>query len=216
MHYTNSVLAYIYKTLSLNNTISLSRHEQVCLIRLCFKRYFSHHQDERSISQYQEKYLLKHSPIKHTGSWCDKLIVLWTLSRQAKIFLHIPFNQFFFLQKQSICSFVWDLYYWLQLYLLLAILLSFLVWFGTGFAKLMTVLNIINTYWDTVSYKIDITVHSSWSGLFRWGMKKHTLVQKYLQVMWKITCTNQTFSYTFLLHDCLCLIKICAYCYVNI
>ena len=26
-----------------NNTISLSCHEQICLIRLCFKRYFSHH-----------------------------------------------------------------------------------------------------------------------------------------------------------------------------
>ena len=25
------------------NTISLSRHEQVCLIRLRFERYFSHH-----------------------------------------------------------------------------------------------------------------------------------------------------------------------------
>ena len=119
VHYTNSVLAYIYKTLSLNNTISLSRHEQVCLIRPCFERYFSHHQDERSISQCQEKYLLKRSPIKHTCSWCDKLIVLWTL------YYKLPFNQFFFLQKQSICSFVWDLYYWLQLYLLLAILLNF-------------------------------------------------------------------------------------------
>ena len=27
-----------------NNTISLSRHEQVSSIRLQFKRYFSHHQ----------------------------------------------------------------------------------------------------------------------------------------------------------------------------
>ena len=26
-----------------NNTISLSRHEQVCLMRLRFERYFSHH-----------------------------------------------------------------------------------------------------------------------------------------------------------------------------
>ena len=28
-------------------------------------------------------------PIKHTCSWRDKLIALWTLNRQAKIFLHI-------------------------------------------------------------------------------------------------------------------------------
>ena len=28
---------------SVRNTISLSRHEQVCLMRLRFERYFSHH-----------------------------------------------------------------------------------------------------------------------------------------------------------------------------
>ena len=28
---------------SVHNTISLSRHEQVCLMRLRFERYFSHH-----------------------------------------------------------------------------------------------------------------------------------------------------------------------------
>ena len=28
---------------SVHNTIGLSRHEQVCLIRLRFERYFSHH-----------------------------------------------------------------------------------------------------------------------------------------------------------------------------
>ena len=28
---------------SVHNTISLSRHEQVCLMRLDFERYFSHH-----------------------------------------------------------------------------------------------------------------------------------------------------------------------------
>ena len=28
---------------SVHNTISLSRHEQVCLIRLSFKKYLSHH-----------------------------------------------------------------------------------------------------------------------------------------------------------------------------
>ena len=39
------------KSLNLNNTVSLSRHEQVCLIRLCFERYVSHPDDGRSISQ---------------------------------------------------------------------------------------------------------------------------------------------------------------------
>ena len=38
---------------SVRNTISLSRHEQVCLMRLRFERYFSHHRanDGRSISR---------------------------------------------------------------------------------------------------------------------------------------------------------------------
>ena len=36
-----------------------------------------------------EKYLSKRSQIKHTCSWRDKLIALWTLNRQAKIFLRI-------------------------------------------------------------------------------------------------------------------------------
>ena len=38
---------------SVHNRIGLSPHEQVCLIRLRFERYFSHHRadDGRSISQ---------------------------------------------------------------------------------------------------------------------------------------------------------------------
>ena len=38
--------------ISIHNTVSLSRHEQVCLSRLRFERYFSHHRanDGRSIS----------------------------------------------------------------------------------------------------------------------------------------------------------------------
>ena len=44
---------------SVHNTIILSRHEQVCLMRLRFERYFSHH---------REKYLSKRSLIKHTCS----------------------------------------------------------------------------------------------------------------------------------------------------
>ena len=38
------------------------------------------------------KYLLKRSLIKHTCSLRDKLLVLWTLNRQAKIFLHRHIN----------------------------------------------------------------------------------------------------------------------------
>ena len=41
------------------------------------------------IAQWWEKYLQKRSLIKHTCSWRDKLIILWTLKRQAKIFLRI-------------------------------------------------------------------------------------------------------------------------------
>ena len=43
-------------------------------------------------AQWWEKYLSKSSLIKHTSSWYDKLIVLWTLNRQAKNFLRIPDN----------------------------------------------------------------------------------------------------------------------------
>ena len=40
-------------------------------------------------ARWWEKYLSKHSPLKHTCSWRDKLIVLWMLNRQAKIFLRV-------------------------------------------------------------------------------------------------------------------------------
>ena len=52
----------------------------------CFDRYFSHHW-----AQWWKKYLSKRSLIKHTCSWRDKLIVLWTLNRQAKTFLLIQY-----------------------------------------------------------------------------------------------------------------------------
>ena len=42
------------------------------------------------VSRWWEKYLWKSSLIKHTCSWRDRLIILWTLDRQAKIFLRIP------------------------------------------------------------------------------------------------------------------------------
>ena len=41
------------------------------------------------VTWWWEKYLSKRSPLKHTCSWPDKLIVLWILNRQAKIFFHI-------------------------------------------------------------------------------------------------------------------------------
>ena len=41
------------------------------------------------VAWWWEKYLLKSSLIKHTCSWRDKVIVLWTLNRQ--IFLRITF-----------------------------------------------------------------------------------------------------------------------------
>ena len=59
-----------------------TRDEQLWLIRLRFERCFSHH-----LVQWWEEYLSKRSLIKQSCSWCDKLIVLWTLNRQAKIFL---------------------------------------------------------------------------------------------------------------------------------
>ena len=61
-----------------HNTISLSRQEKVCLIRLRFRRYFS---------RWWEKYLSKSSLIKHTCSWL--LLVYWKKSRisRRKVFL---------------------------------------------------------------------------------------------------------------------------------
>ena len=48
------------------------------------QRNISHHW-----ARWWEKYLSKRSPSKHTCSWRDNLIELWTVSRQAKIFLRI-------------------------------------------------------------------------------------------------------------------------------
>ena len=39
------------------------------------------------VARWWEKYLSKRSLLKNTCSWHDKLIVLWILNRQAKIFL---------------------------------------------------------------------------------------------------------------------------------
>ena len=45
--------------------------------------------EEASSSPWWEKHHSKRSLIKHTCTWREKLIVLWTLNRQAKIFLRI-------------------------------------------------------------------------------------------------------------------------------
>ena len=60
-------------------------HHRACWMRLCFERYFSHHRDGdgRSISRNVASF------IKRTCSWRYKLIILWTLDTQVKIFLHI-------------------------------------------------------------------------------------------------------------------------------
>ena len=39
-----------------------------------------------------EKYFSKRSLVKHTCSWRDKLMVLWTVNRQANIFLQMICN----------------------------------------------------------------------------------------------------------------------------
>ena len=62
----------------------LSCREQLCLIRLCFKRYFSHHQAKRR-------------QIKHTCSWWDKLIVLLAL----QFFISVEKSAMPFLQWAS-------------------------------------------------------------------------------------------------------------------
>ena len=41
------------------------------------------------LARWWEKHLSKRNPLKHTCSWRDKLILLWILNRQAKIFLRI-------------------------------------------------------------------------------------------------------------------------------
>ena len=61
IYLTRKKMIYIRKNIftclfSVHNAISLSRHEQVCLIRLRFERYFSHHR-----TRWWEKYLSKSS-----------------------------------------------------------------------------------------------------------------------------------------------------------
>ena len=44
------------------------------------------------VARWSEKYLSNRNPLKHTCSWRDKLIVLWTLNRQAKISFRITIS----------------------------------------------------------------------------------------------------------------------------
>ena len=61
------------------------------------------------VAQWWEKYLSKRSLIKHTCSWRDKVIVLWTLNRWAKIFLCMLFQflknlwVFIWFRKTKVC-----------------------------------------------------------------------------------------------------------------
>ena len=64
--------------------MSVSRHKQVGLIRLPLERYFS-----LPLFRNIPSFFSKHTLIKHTCSRRDKLIVLWTMNKQAKKFLRI-------------------------------------------------------------------------------------------------------------------------------
>ena len=63
-----NILACLF---SVHNTISLSRHGQVCLIKLLLERYFSRHW---AMMKWEVSH--EHSLIKHTCSWRDKIVVL--------------------------------------------------------------------------------------------------------------------------------------------
>ena len=91
------------------------------------------------VARWWEKYLSKGSPLKHTCSWRDKLIILCILNRQAKIFLcmadlhYIPLNilslicyysdYYCFCDKYQGCE--KDYYIWRDLYPLCRIKIYF-------------------------------------------------------------------------------------------
>ena len=56
--------------------------------------------------------LSKGSIIKHTCPWHDKLITLWTLNRQAKIFLRILTMVKFNIQNSHVWRFFMEIYYY--------------------------------------------------------------------------------------------------------
>ena len=57
-----------------------SRHEQVCLTRLPFERYFSYHR-----AWWREKYLSTSSLIKDAYSWRDKLLYIAAYTVHIKL-----------------------------------------------------------------------------------------------------------------------------------
>ena len=56
---------------------------------ISFKYAWHNHLCHLWHNHWWEKYFSKRCLIKHTCSWRDKLVLLWTLNRQAKIFLGI-------------------------------------------------------------------------------------------------------------------------------
>ena len=91
----------IYCLITLICTIILISHiVQLLLIRkfYCFRKgrhiYFKYarHNHLRCPMMGEVSLVVSRSLLKHTCSWRDKLIVLWILSTQAKIFLRINDN----------------------------------------------------------------------------------------------------------------------------
>ena len=78
----------VYMVQSVHNVIRLSCLEKACLMMLHFERNFSSHWAKWWEIQWYEKYLLKHSLIKHTCSWCDKLMLLKFYTFYKIIFLY--------------------------------------------------------------------------------------------------------------------------------
>ena len=68
------------------------------------------------IARWWEKYLSKRSLLKYTCSWRDKVIVLWILNRQAKIFLRIysscsKYARTWVVNMSRLHRFLWKLYF---------------------------------------------------------------------------------------------------------
>ena len=64
----NDFKSFIKCSNNINNIISLSHHEQVCLSGLRFKRYFSHHRFFFfSVSRDTSPIIGQGSPLKHTS-----------------------------------------------------------------------------------------------------------------------------------------------------
>ena len=88
----------LYCPVTLICLIVLINHiAQLLLIRkfYCFRPglhiFFKYARHNHLRCPMMEKYLSERSLTKHSCSWRDKLIVLWTLNRQAKIFSRISY-----------------------------------------------------------------------------------------------------------------------------